>query len=455
MKKQTDILIVGAGITGLTAAYYLKKAGKDCLVVEEQDRIGGAIRTEREEGFIYESGPNTGVLGQPEVFALFEDLGATEQLEIASAEVKRRYILKKGKWEALPSGLKEAIRTPLFTLGDKFRILGEPLRKRGKNPEETLAELVKRRMGKSFLEYAVDPFILGVYAGDPNLLVPKYALPKLHRLEQDYGSFIRGSIKKRSQKKSEWEKKATREVFSCRNGLGTLVGILAEELGEDSILTSASGTRIQFGGDTYSATFLREGKKEEVRANRVILTSGAHKLPALLPDLKSETMADLTNVRQARVVEVALGFKRWEGFPPDGFGGLIPFKEKRDILGILFMSAFLKNRAPEGGALFTVFLGGIRRPEIADLDDAGITTLLEKEFTDLMGVDSFAPDLMRIMRYEHAIPQYEKSSGKRFEAVSSVENSYPRLYLRGNYIGGIGLADRIKQGRRVAEEIVN
>ena len=159
--KNQKIAIIGAGLTGLTTAFYLKKAGIDVQVFEKADRAGGVIRTHTENGFTFESGPNTGVLGQSEALELIENLKGDCVLEIADEAAKARWIWKAGKWEPLPSGLIGGITTPLFTFADKLRLLGEPFRKPGTNPNETLKELVLRRMGKSFLDYAVDPFILG------------------------------------------------------------------------------------------------------------------------------------------------------------------------------------------------------------------------------------------------------------------------------------------------------
>jgi oxygen-dependent protoporphyrinogen oxidase len=194
--EKTEVVIVGAGLTGLTLAFYLKKAGIKFKIAEKLPRTGGVIQTINENGFVYETGPNTGVVSHPELAELFEDLADKCTLEIADPNAKRRLIWKNRMWHAIPSGLLSAINTPLFTWYDKFRILGEPFREKGTNPNETLAELVRRRLGQSFLDYAVDPFISGVYAGDPNKLITRYALPKLWKLEQDYGSFIGGSIKK-------------------------------------------------------------------------------------------------------------------------------------------------------------------------------------------------------------------------------------------------------------------
>jgi len=466
MSTRTDTVIIGAGITGLTAAFYLKRAGRDVLILEEQDRAGGVIRTVREDGFLYETGPNTGVLGQPEAAELFEDLDGVVEAEIASPNVKRRYILKDGLWEPIPAGLVAAIRTPLFTFRDKFRILGEPFRPRGKDHDETLEQMVLRRMGRSYLDFAVDPFILGVYAGDPSALVPRYALPKLYRLEQEFGSFIGGAIRKKFRKKSDFEKKATREVFSVRGGLQVLTDALYRETGAERFLLGCKEIRTERNGDGFRISFtpgkkdlsgspaVEPGGKQTIEANRVIITTGSHSLPDLLPGIGPAEMERLTNLRYARVIEVVLGFKRWKGMDPDGFGGLIPYREQRDLLGVLFPSAFLEGRAPGGGALFTLFIGGIRRPELFELADDEIRQIVSREFTDLMGIDRFSPDLFRIFRYRYAIPQYEINSGDRFRTVEKIENEYPGLYLRGNFQGGIGLADRIRQGRIAADEII-
>ncbi len=457
MKKtiKKDTVIIGAGITGLTAAYYLKKKEIDLLVLEEQERAGGVIRTVKENGFIYETGPNTGVLGQPEAALLFEDLGGKVPLEIASEEVKKRYVLKDGRWEPLPSGLKEAVRTPLFTTKDKFRILGEPFRRRGRDPEESLEGLVLRRMGRSYLDYAVDPFILGVYAGDPHELIPKYALPKLYNLEQDYGSFIGGSVRKKLRGKTELEKKATREVFSVKGGLQNLVDALYREVGEDTFRFGAGEVTVERKGDRFQVSYLnKEGSKEQVETGRVVVTTGAHHLPSIFPGIGADRMEKLSRMRYARVIEVTLGFKYWHGRKLDGFGGLIPYREQRDLLGVLFLSSFLSGRAPEKGALLTLFLGGVRRPDLFEKSDDELIEIVKREVTDLMELEEFDPDLFRITRHRWAIPQYERSSGERFRTIAELENEWRGLLLRGNFQGGIGLADRIRQGRKAAEEIL-
>jgi oxygen-dependent protoporphyrinogen oxidase len=453
--QQKDTIIIGAGLTGLTTAHYLNKAGADFMVLEQSDTYGGVIQTKKENGFIYETGPNTGVLGTPEMAELFEELQEQIKPEIANEKVDKRYILKNGNWEKLPSGIMEGIKTPLFATKDKLRLLAEPFRKKGTDPHETLAGMVKRRMGQSFLDYAIDPFILGVYSGDPDYLVPKYALPKLYNLEQDYGSFIGGAIKKGFAKKDERDKKATRKVFSVEGGLSALTEALYKSAGCENFKFNRKNIKIYPEKDFFIVEAERDGELITIRAKKIITTTGAFALTEMFPLILSEKIQKITNLKYARVVEVVLGFNKWNGFPLDGFGGLIPFKENRDVLGYLFLSAFLKNRAPKNGALLTLFLGGVRKDYINDYTDEKIKQLVEKETLDLMQLDRFEPDMFKIIRHKQAIPQYGADSGLRFETVQEIENKYPGLFIGGNLKDGIGMADRVKQGTELAKKTVN
>ena len=243
-----DTVIIGAGLTGLSTAFHLKKHGIDAVVLEKENRIGGQIRTFTEDGFTFESGPNTGVVSFPEVAELFQQLDGKCELEIARESSKRRLIWKGSRFHALPSGLVSAVRTPLFTLCDKFRILGEPWRKRGTDPNESVGALACRRLGKSFYEYAVDPFVSGVYAGDPMKLTTRYALPKLYRLEAEHGSFIRGSIAKAREPKTERDRLVTKKVFSAVGGLQRMVEAMGKDL---RIVTDAKDIKVMPVGERY------------------------------------------------------------------------------------------------------------------------------------------------------------------------------------------------------------
>jgi oxygen-dependent protoporphyrinogen oxidase len=456
MEKEIDILVIGAGLTGLTTAHYLHKANRNFIVLERKNEVGGDIQTAQEGDFVFEKGPSTGVMSNDTVAELFDDIKAYCTLEGASKEVNKRYILKNGSWKALPAGLIGGITTPLFRFSDKLRILGEPFRKPGTDPNETLDQFVIRRLGKSMLDYAVDPFILGVYAGDPSYLVPRFALPKLYNLEQKYGSFIGGTIKLHREKArtGQLKKKQPHRIFSVEGGLSNFMHGIYQSAGTENFVLGVKELSISYENGIYHA----QGKKEDgstisVKAKKVINTGGAYELPALFPFIEKEKVDKIDNLLYARVIQVALGFKHWDGFHIDAFGGLIPFKEKRDILGVLFPSAFLKDRAPKGGAMLSVFVGGVRRPEMVEKSDDEIREIVKREVKDIMQMKTFEPDIFNIYRYKHAIPQYGADCEARFATIEQIEKQYPGLILGGNLRNGIGMADRIQQAKTLAESI--
>ena len=455
---KTDILIIGAGLTGLTTAYTLASKGKNVQILERMERPGGQILTYHEDGFTFESGPNTGSISTPEVAELFAELEKISdgkcKLETAPDAAKKRLIWKGDKFHALPSGLGSAISTPLFTLGDKFRILGEPWRKKGENPDESVGELTRRRLGKSFVDYAVDPFLSGVYAGDPNTLVTRYALPKLYNLEQNYGSFVRGAMKKAKEPKTDRDRLATKKVFSAVGGLSNITKAMSDYLG-DRITLGINNLKITPSGSTWIATFTdRDGNHQSISALKVVTTCGSYVLPEILPFIEPSTMQKINNLKYAPMVEVSVGIKNTNGLDYKAFGGLVPTCEHKQILGILFPSACFTGRAPEEGALFSYFIGGVKHAEMLEKSDSELTTIVEDVFHEMLKFPkNVNPDLIRIFRHKNAIPQYEITTGERLDTVEQTEHKYEGLYIAGNLRDGIGMAHRIKQARDIAQKL--
>ena len=449
MKQQHEIVVIGAGLTGLSTAFHLHRQGRDVVILEKADRVGGQIHTYHENGFTFESGPNTGVVSFPEVAELFQLLEGSCQLEIARESSKRRLIWKGDRFHELPSSPVSAITTPLFRLSDKFRILGEPWRKKGTDPDEPVGALAARRLGKSFYEYAVDPFVSGVYAGDPMKLTTRYALPKLYNLEANYGSFIRGAIAKAKEPKTDRDRLATKKVFSAVGGLQRLVEALSKDL---RIITSANNLKVIPTADgqwscTYNGT-------EEIVSRKVVTTVGAYALPALLPFIPEAQMQKMSNLFYAPIIQVILGVKNARGLDFPAFGGLVPSKEQKRVLGILFPSSCFEQRCPEGGALYSYFIGGARHTDYLQKSDDEIREITLEAFHSMLKYPAdMQPDLLRIFRHEHAIPQYWSDSGERFATIEALQQQYPGLILAGNMRDGIGMGNRIHQGATIASSI--
>ena len=444
MKKK--VAIIGAGLTGLSLAFQLKKAGIPFVIYEKSHRTGGVIQSEKKDGFILEKGPNTGVVANLELANLLDELSDIATPVYADEVAKKRLIWKNGKWEALPSGIKSAVTTPLFTWKDKLKVAGEFLRKKGNTETETLANTVIRRLGNSFLDYAIDPFVSGVYAGDPHYLITKYAFPKLYNLEEKYGSFIKGSLKIAKERSEAYKKKVSKKIFSYANGLQDLTDALTRKIGQEHILLNQPDIEIVY----QSPNRFRVNGQD---FSHVVTTVNASETFELLPFVPQKLSMPVTNLLYAPVVEISLGFKQWNGIKLDAFGGLIPTKEHKNILGILFMSSQFPNRAPKGGAFFSVFAGGIKKPEILQPDDDVLLNLLAMDFKEVMRLDSFNPDLVKISRHPKAIAQYGADSKTRLESIDKIEAQYPGLWLRGSIKDGIGIADRVAQAYKTAQKL--
>ncbi len=444
MKK---VAIIGAGLTGLSIAFYLKKAGIPFVVFEKDSQTGGVIKSEKKEGFIIEKGPNTGVIASLELAHLLEEISDIAQPIYADKRAKKRLILKNGKWQALPSGIFSAITTPLFTSKDKIKVAGEYFRKKGNYETESLAETVKRRLGKSFLDYAIDPFVSGVYAGDPNYLITKYAFPKLYNLEEKYGGFIKGSIKIAKERSKEYKQKVNKEIFSFKNGLQELTDALTRKIGLENIKLNQNDLKIE-----YLSAYQYEINKEEF--SHVISTINVNKIEKLFPFLPKDKLLSIKKLIYAPVIEISLGFKNWKGMNLDAFGGLIPTKEKRNILGVLFMSSQFPNRAPENGAFFSIFMGGIKKKEYIKYNDEKLIELLSSDIKELMKLEQFSPDLIEIHRHPQAIAQYGLDSIERLKEISQIEEKFPGLLIKGSSRDGIGIADRVTQAVKTAQKLI-
>ncbi len=450
-----DSVIIGAGLTGLSTAVHLTRAGRRIAVLEHTNRVGGQIQTHTQGDFTFESGPNTGSGAADEVIELFDITGVT--IEYARKEAESRLIWKGNRFHPLPSSLMGGIRTPLFTWYDKFRILGEPWRPKGVDPDENIADMVVRRLGRSYLDYAVDPFLSGIYAGDAHTLVTRHALPKLYNLEQNYGSFIRGSISKAKDKKrsplATPKPKGQTNIFSARGGLERLSEGMARYIGHNYIHTGITGLNIKPEGSSWIVTFcLPSGESITLRTPRVITTVGAYALPSMCPFLTALELAPISTLTYAPIIQVAVGVKDTKGHHFPAFGGLIGSREKKDILGILFPSSCFSGRAPEEGLLMSFFMGGVRHRDLLDRSDGDIEDIVIRAMHHMLGLpESITPDMLRIFRHTHAIPQYEVTSEERFHRIDRLQRQYPGLIIAGNLRDGIGMAHRIIQGKNLAE----
>ena len=460
MKK--TVAVIGAGITGLTAAFRLKQADHAVTLFDAAERAGGVIRSVQRDGWLAECGPNTMLETSPLITSLVEDpaLEIADRRTEASPLGGNRFILKKGKPMMLPSSPVGFLKSPLFSMGAKMRLLAEPFIRRSKPdaPEESLADFVRRRIGQEFLDYAINPFVAGVYAGDPENLSVKYGFPKLYALEPKYGSLIRGQILgARERSKRDTVSKDRAKQLSFDQGLQVLTDALATHAGEDLRVNTAVTNLAQDGAGQW--TLSNESGEKLVTVDEVILCLPAYRLAEL--QFKSHWgdgesgLEVLKDIVYPPVSSVVLGFKKEDvEHPLNGFGTLNPEVEKVNTLGTLFTSTLFPDRAPEGHVLMTTYVGGARSPELALKPEDERVELVLKDLRAIYGVTG-EPSFVHSFLYERAIPQYEVGYGKYLNAMRQFEVDQKSIHLAGHCKDGISLADSVVSGEKIAEKIIS
>ncbi|MDQ7037706.1 MAG: protoporphyrinogen oxidase [Aquificota bacterium] len=427
-----EVVVVGSGVSGLSTAYRLKKQGVNVVVYEKEDDIGGNIKTLKVDSYTIELGPQT-VLADEEVLGFFRDLGL-RPVE-ASPSSKRRYILKKGKLIPVPLNPVSFLTSPLLSLRGKIRVFKEiflsPV-----SGEESLADFVRRRLGEEVLTYLVQPFVSGVYAGDPEALSVRYAFPRLYALEKEFGSLIKGAVKKRS-----FGPKG--KLVSFEGGLRTLTERLA---GEVEVRRENVVLRIRRKEDR----FILDTRGGKVEAKAVVVSSPAYTASYLLKDLSWSASSEFDSIDYPPVAVVNVGVKA--GSVPDGFGFLVPRVENRKILGAIFTSRIFKGRAPEDRDLLTVYLGGSTDRSVADMSEEEIAEAVEKDLTEILGVPGV--EVIKVKVWKKAIPQYTVGYGKYINLAREMEETFPGLFLTGNYLSGISVPDCIRYSEKVADKVV-
>ncbi len=440
-----SVVIIGAGLTGLSAALRLRERGAEVTVLESSPQAGGAVRSEVREGFLVEHGPNSMMSGGPDVTDFMDAVGLSD--EIVRPSAKKRFLVRQGRPVALPSGPAGAVTTSLFSLPGKLRVLAEPFVARGKAADETLADLVRRRLGPEVLSYAVEPFVAGIYAGDPEKLSARWAFPRLWNLEQTHGSLLRGALRLRRSGPLQ-------QMMSFRHGMGALPVRLAEKLGP-ALHCGVRVEKIARTPEGWQIAWSRNGETYEARADAVVSTVPAFVVPDLpWPQEVSSSLDFLREIIYPPVTVAALGFRRADvGHALDGFGMLVPAAEQRRILGVIFSSSLFAGRAPRDHVLLTVFVGGARQPRLARLGDDALEQDILSDLRDLLAVRG-APVFRHFIRWPRAIPQYNTGYGAVLDRMAQAEQSWPGLHLAGNYRGGIAAGQCIQNGLRLAEQLV-
>lgn len=455
-RSRKSVVVIGGGISGLCVAYWLKKRSISVTLLEREAEPGGTMKTIRDGGWLIESGPNSALETTPLIRQLVEELGLTEQFLYANKMGGKRYIVRNGSLHPLPMTPLTFLTSKLWTLQGKLRLLKEPFIGRARK-EESVAGFVERRLGREFLDYAINPFVAGVYAGKPEQLSVRAAFPKLHALEESYGSLVIGALKSRKERKSRNEVAKNRaRLFSFSDGMQALPRALAASLGTSVITGCFVEAVIPMRAGKfpiYTVYYRKDDLRMTLDANVVVFSAPAHVTSEVVRPIDPEMSTTLASISYPPVAEVFMGFRHDQVKRSlDGFGFLVPEKEHRKILGCIWSSALFPGRAPEGFVGLTSFVGGSRQPELLEQDDQTLQKMVLGELVSIMGIGG-VPAFSHVIRWQKAIPQYNLGYQKILSAIDRFEQNFQGSYICSNYCGGIAVGDCLMSAERIARRV--
>jgi len=454
LTSQAPVAVIGGGITGLAAAYRLIKAGQRVRLFEASTRLGGAIRTELTDGWLIESGPNSFQENSRPIAELIRELGLEKERVVTNAAARKRFIVRRGRLCPAPLSPPALLTTPLFSAGSKLRLLGELFHgRRERTVDVSLADFVQDHFGQEIVDYALNPFVSGVYAGDARKLSARHAFPKLWECEQKHGSLLRGQIALAKARRAEGHPKP--KIISFRTGLQALVIALALQLPAGTIELNATIESL-VPGAPWRIVWSRGGEAHTEAFAHVILAVPAASLSKLrFGALAERPLALLDAIEHPPVASLFLGFRRDQvAHPLDGFGALVPAAEKRALLGVLFSSTLFPERAPAGHVALTVMVGGAVRPDLTQGSLDQITAAVMPDLNVLLGVTG-TPLFRRLQVWPRAIPQYQLGYERFLDAIAACERAYPGLAIGGQVRDGIALPSCLESGLAMADRVVS
>jgi len=447
--------IVGAGISGLATAQAIlaRDAQVEVVVFEAGRKTGGKVMTElTPEGYLCEWGVNAFLDKSPRTLELCRELGLAPLT--ANTAAKKRYVFSEGELHKLPEKPPEFIASRLLSLKGRLRVVGEVFSGRARKADETLAEFGTRHLGREAFEKLIDPMASGVFAGDARKMSLKSCFPRIHEVETEYGSLIRGLIKlqrqaRRAGKKDQPGPGPGGTLTSFDGGMSVLTGTLTAALG-NRVRTSSPVESVTFGNGRYTV-HTAAGVSEDFDV--LILATPAYAQARMLQDLSPDIAGLVGAIPYPSLSVVCMGFDRARiGAGPDGFGFLVPSREERGILGTVADSNVFPDRAPEGSVLLRTMVGGARVPHLAELPDEQLIDRVLTDLRDIMGIRS-DPDFIRVHRHQKAIPQYLVGHADRLAAIRKQLEQFPGLVMTGNAFRGVSLNDCVLNAQKTAQSL--
>jgi oxygen-dependent protoporphyrinogen oxidase len=451
-----SVIVIGAGISGLACAYRLRQRGVPVVLLEASPRAGGMIRSEHQDGYLFELGPQSCLVDAP-LAALIEELGLGDKLLRANPRAPR-YVLHRGRLRAVPLGPGAFLGTSLLTARTKLRVLGEAFhRTRPPDEDESVATFVRRKFGDEILDRIVAPMVSGIYAGDAESISVSAAFPSLRRYELEYGSIVRGALKARPAK-GEMRPR----LCSFSGGMETLPAALAQSLGDSlwcdtqvqSIRAAAPAISGEARGARFQIEISRRGGPETLSADAVVVAAPCDASATILSAVSEHFAPTFRQIAYAPVAVVSMGYVRAAiGNALDGFGFLVPRGEGLHLLGAVWNSSLFPDRAPVGHVSIASFAGGATDPGFCALPESEIAAQITNEFAQILRITA-PPAAIRVQKYSRALPQYNLGHARIVESLASLTAAIPGLFLAGNYLAGPSVGACVAQATQTAEAVL-
>jgi oxygen-dependent protoporphyrinogen oxidase len=447
-------IILGAGISGLSLAWFLQKKHGDSIrltLIEKEPSTGGYIRTIQQDGFLFEQGPRgcrTAGHGI-DTLQLIEDLGLQNEVISANPSAKKKYRWHKQSLQQLPSGLFSLLCSPFLTkfASALYHDLKAP---KSDEEDETIYSFISRRCGKEIAKTLFDPLTTGIYAGDIKKLSIKSCFPKLHHWEQSYGSLLKGAIRTKTQKPtgSAFIQQFPCGLFSLEQGMQQLTDALEKQF-HGELHLNCHATQLSFDSNNPGIT-IHLNTHQTLHADKLFSTLPAPQLASLIAKHHPTVSNELESIHHTTVAIVNLGYRQqvnqWEGF-----GYLIPSMEKEDNMGVVWDSSVFpqQNHLSEETRL-TVMLGGEHRPDLANATKDHLLEMTLQSIQKQMKIHQ-RPDSIAIQVCHKAIPQFTVGHAKKIEMIEREIGSLfdNRLILSGSWLSGVAINDCIAFAKKI------
>ncbi len=463
-------VVVGGGVSGLATALRLLEGatarGLDLRVdvLEAAPDFGGNLRTLARDGWRLEWGPNGFLDNEPATLRLVDRLELGGELVRSSDAARRRFLVVGGRLREIPASPPAFLKSDLFSLRAKLRILGELLVPRRRDlgraaddptTDESVWEFGRRRLGRDFAELMLDPMVKGIFGGDARRLSLAAAFPRMIELERDHGSLFRALAAISKQRKKAADAGPSGTLHSFRGGMAALPAALTQALRTDA--------RAVLAGDSEVASILRDGDtwrvrtagNETINCDAVVHATPAHAAAAHLRGLDPTLSGLLDGIPYVPMAVIALGYARDDvAHDLDGFGLLIPTRERSRLLGALWTSSIFPDRAPDGRVLLHCMAGGPLDPRVLDDDDDALRDRAVAELRGLMGLRG-EPAMVQVFRHPRAIAQYEPGHLDRLRRIDAQLAGLPGLHLGGSSYRGVSVNACIKESETMAAAVLD